>query len=137
MVALITVEDLWFVTTCQCHLEGIETELRVKAVRELPAEHVSGVQIYDRHQVEESLQERDGGDICRLKLVCCPDLLEFHQTGESLGWLAWHGGAGFLVNRMSKAMRRMRFRTRSRLIGMPSLARYSTSQRLPLQGFSR
>jgi hypothetical protein len=26
-------------------------------------------------------------------------LLEVHQTGKSLGWLAWHGRSGFLVNR--------------------------------------
>ena len=100
-------EDLWLATTCQCKLQGIETELRVKAVplrgsqglRELPAEHVSGEQIHDRHQVEESFLQRDVGDIGRPDLVRCPDLLEVHQTGESLGWLAWHGGAGFLVDR--------------------------------------
>ena len=34
-------------------------------------------------------------------------------------------------------MRRMRFRTRSRLIEMPTLAKYSTNRRLPLQGSSR
>ena len=70
-----------------------------QGVRELPAEHVSGEQIHDRHQVEESFLQRDVGDICRPELVRCTDLLEVHQTGKSLGWFAWHGGAGFLVNR--------------------------------------
>ena len=92
-------EGLWLATSCQRHLQGIEAELHVKAARELPAEHVSGEQIHDRHQVEESFLQRDGGDIGRPNLVRCLDLLEVHQTGESLGWLAWHGGAGFLVDR--------------------------------------
>ncbi len=36
------------------HLKGIQTEFRVKAVGELPAEHVPGEQIHDRHQLEKS-----------------------------------------------------------------------------------
>lgn len=35
------VEDFWLATTCQRHLQCIEAELRVKAARELSAEHVS------------------------------------------------------------------------------------------------
>ena len=100
MAALIGVEDLWIVTTCQRHLQGIEAELRVKAVGELPAEHVSGEQIHDRHQVEESFLQRDVGDIGRADLVRCPSLREVHQTGKSLGGLAWNGSAGFLVYRL-------------------------------------
>ena len=98
---MIGVEDRWHAIICQCHLQGIETELRVNSVRELPAEHVSGEQIHDRHQVEKSLLQRDVGDMGRPDLAHCPDLLEVHQTVKSLGCLAWHVGAGFLVNRMS------------------------------------
>lgn len=85
-------KDLWVATTFQCHLQGIETELRVKAVHVLPAELVSGEQIHDRPQVKESFPQQDDNDIGRPALVRCPDLLEVHKTGESL---AWHG-AGFL-----------------------------------------
>ncbi|WP_255440008.1 hypothetical protein [Synechococcus sp. PROS-9-1] len=38
-------EDLWLAACLQRHLQGIDAELRVKAVRELPAEHVPGEQI--------------------------------------------------------------------------------------------
>ena len=72
-------EDRWLATSCQCHLQGCETELRVKAVRELPAEHVSGEQIHDRHQVEKSLLQRSSRP----------------ALSASLGCLAWHVGAGF------------------------------------------
>ena len=69
-------EDLWLAITCQRHLQGIDTELRVKAVGELPAEHVSGEQFHDRQQVQESLLQRDVGDIGRPDLIRCRDLLE-------------------------------------------------------------
>ena len=46
-------------------LQSLETELRVKAVGELPAEHVPGQQIHDHHQVEESLLQRVVGDVSR------------------------------------------------------------------------
>ena len=93
------VEDLWFAIPCQRHLQGIETELRVKAARELPAEHVSGEQIHDRHQIEESLLQRDIGDIGSPDLIHSRDLLEVHQTGKSLGWISWDCGSGLLVDR--------------------------------------
>jgi hypothetical protein len=42
---------------------GLKTELLVKAVGELPAEDIPGVEIHDRHQVEESLLQWDVGDV--------------------------------------------------------------------------
>ena len=92
-------EDLWLATTCQRHLQDIEAELRVKAVAELLAEHVSGEQIHDRHQVEESFLKREIGDVRWPNLIHFLDLLEVHQSGKSLEWLAWPDGAGFLVRR--------------------------------------
>lgn len=98
-------EDHCLATTCQCHLQGIEAELRVKAeplrgspgLRKLQAEHVSEAQIHDLRQVEEYFLQRDGGDLCRPDLVRCPNMLEIHQIGKSLGW---HGGAEGLTIRM-------------------------------------
>ena len=92
-------EDLRHPATAEDHLQSLQATLRVKAVGQLPAENVSGEQIHDCHQVEESSLQRDIGDIGRPDLVRCPDLLEVHQSGKSLGWLAWHGRAGFLVDR--------------------------------------
>lgn len=92
-------EDLWPATTYQSHLQSIGTELRVWAVRELPDEHVSEEQIHDHHQLEESFLRRDVSDISGSDLVRCLDLLEVHQTGKSLGWLAWHRGGWFLADR--------------------------------------
>jgi hypothetical protein len=48
------VEDLGPAATFQRHLKGIQTELRVKTVGELPAEDGPGEEIHDRHQVEKS-----------------------------------------------------------------------------------
>ena len=90
-------EDLWFAIPCQRHLQGIGTELLVKAVRGLPAEDISGEQINDRHQVEESLLQRDVGDIGGLDLIHCRDRADIHKAGETarmdlLG--LWFGASG-------------------------------------------
>jgi hypothetical protein len=42
LAPLIRVEDLWLTATSQRHFQGVQTEFRVKAVGELPAEHVPG-----------------------------------------------------------------------------------------------
>ena len=99
LAALIGVEDLGPAATFQRHLKGIQTEFRVKAVGELPAEHVPGEQIHDRHKVEEPLLQRDVGDVCGPHLVDCGDLFEIHQAGKALCWLSWNGGARFTVDR--------------------------------------
>ncbi len=70
-------EDLWLAATFQRHLQGIQTELRVKAVGELPAVgeaisvglHVPGEKIHNRHHVEETFPHRDVGDIGRPDLI--------------------------------------------------------------------
>ena len=99
LTALVGVEDLWPAATFKCHLQGIETELRVKAVGELPAKDIPGVEIHDRHQVEESLLQWDVGDIGGPGLIHRRDLAEIHQAGKAFGWIAWNRGAGFLVDR--------------------------------------
>jgi len=101
LATLVGVEDLWPAATSQRHLQSIETELRVKAVGELPAENVSGEQIHDRHQVEEPFLQRDVGDVCGPDLIHSRDQPEIHQTGISLRWLTRHRGAGLLVDRPS------------------------------------
>jgi hypothetical protein len=93
------VEDLWLAITCQRHLQGIETELRVKAVGELPAEHVSAEQIHDRHQVEKSLLQRDVGDVGRPDLIHSRDQPEVHQTGKPFRRVSWNRGSWLLIDR--------------------------------------
>ena len=92
-------EDFGPGATFQCHFQGIKTELRVKAVRLLPAEDIPGVEIHDRHQVEESLLQRDVGDVCGPDLIHRRDTAEIHQAGKAFGRIAWNRGAGFPVDR--------------------------------------
>lgn len=99
-------EDLWPAATFQRNLQGVQSELRVKAVplrgsqglRELPAEHVPGEEIHDRHQVEESLLQRDVGDVSRPDLVNRRDRADIHQARKALGWIPLNRGAWLLVD---------------------------------------
>ena len=54
--------------TCQRHLQTVETGLLDESVGELPAEYVSGEQIYCRNQVDKSLVQPDVGDVGGLDL---------------------------------------------------------------------
>ncbi len=92
-------EDLWLTITFQRHLQGIQAELRVKAVRELPAEDVPGEQVDDRDQVEEAFLQRDVGDVGGPDLIHPDDLLEIHQAGKPFRRLTGNRGAGLLVDR--------------------------------------
>ena len=56
-------EDFRTADIFQGHLQGIETEIRVKAVGEIPADDIPEVVIHDRHQVEEYLLQRDVRDV--------------------------------------------------------------------------
>jgi hypothetical protein len=93
------VEDLWTEATFQWHLQGIDTVLLVNAVREVSTENVPGIQIHDRHQVEESLlqgdQSVDGGPYLKHRL----DLAVIYQTRKPLAWIASDFGTGFLLDR--------------------------------------
>ena len=93
-------DQLILIFLCQCHLQGIETELRV-AVGFSEGLDISGEQIHDRHQVEESLLQRDGGDIGGPDLIHSRDRADIHKAGKPLGWISWDCGSGLLVNRMS------------------------------------
>ncbi len=85
--------------TAEGHLQSLQTELRVEAVRQLPAEHMPGVEIHDRRQVKESLLQRDVGDVGGPGLIHSRVHPEIDQAGKSHGWIAWDRGAGFLVDR--------------------------------------
>ena len=58
-------EDLGLAATGQGHLQGLQAELLVKAVRKLQTVHVPGEQIHNHRQVQEALPQLDVGDICR------------------------------------------------------------------------
>lgn len=74
-------------------------EVRFKAVRELPAETVPGEQIHDCHQGEESLLQRDVGDVGGPNLMHSSDCADIHQAGKALGRIPFNRGAGLLVDR--------------------------------------
>ena len=57
-----------------------------------------GVEIHDRHQVEEAFLQGDVGDVGRPDLVHDRDLLEVHQTGKWFRWFAGDRGARLLVD---------------------------------------
>ena len=92
-------EDLRPAATTEGHLQGPQAELRVKAVGEFPAQYMLGMEIHDRHQVQVSLLQWDGGDVGGPHLIHRRDLPEVHQAGKSNGWIACNRGSGFLVNR--------------------------------------
>lgn len=99
-------EDPWFAATAEGHLQSLQAKLRVKAARQLPAENMPGVEIHDRHQVQESFLQWDGGDVSGPHvsgphLIHRRDRFEIHQAGIPLGRITGNRGAGFLVNRMS------------------------------------
>jgi hypothetical protein len=62
LTTLVGVEDLWLAAPFQRHLQSLQTDLRVKAVGQLPAEHIPEKEIHDRHQVEKAFLQRDAGD---------------------------------------------------------------------------
>ena len=94
-------EDLWLTTTLQRHSESLEIELRVKAVGELPAEHVPGEQIHDRHQVEEPFLRGDVSDVGGPHQIRSRDCAAIDEAGKALRWLTGSRGAWLLVNRSS------------------------------------
>jgi hypothetical protein len=96
---LIGVEDLRSVPPTKGRLQGIQADLRVKAVEEFPAEHPPWLQIHNRDQVKEAFREWDGGDIDCLYLIHSSIQAEIRQTGKALRWIARELGAGFLIDR--------------------------------------
>ncbi len=77
-------EDLRPTSTAEGHLEDLQTEFRVKAVGELPAEHMPGMEIRDRHHVEKAFLQRDVGDISCPHLIHRCDPPEINSAGKSL-----------------------------------------------------
>ena len=92
-------EDLWLTATSQGHFQSLQAELRVKAFGEIPAEHVPGEEIRDRHQVEEAFLQRDVGDVGGPDLIHCCDRAGIHQARKALGWGTRNRGARFRVDR--------------------------------------
>ncbi len=96
---MVGVEDLRPAATAEGHLQSLQAKLCVKAVGELPPEHMPGVEIHDRHQIEEAFLQRDVGDVGGPHLIHRRDLPVTLQAGKPLGWIAWKRGAWFLVDR--------------------------------------
>ena len=91
--------DLWPIATRQGHLQRLHVELRIRAVGKLPAENVSGEEVNDRHQIQESFAQLDVGDLRRPNLINGCDLIEFDQAGIPLRRTAWNGRPWFLLDR--------------------------------------
>ena len=53
LIALVGMEDLRPAAAAEGYLQGLHTEHCFKVVGELPSEHMSGVEIHVRYQVEE------------------------------------------------------------------------------------
>jgi len=70
------VEDLRPAATAEGHLQSFQAKLCVKAVGELPAEYMPGVEIYDRHQIQEAFLQWDVGDVGGPRLIHRFDLPE-------------------------------------------------------------
>ena len=108
-------DDFWLALTCQRHLQILQAGLRGKAVplrgsqglQELSAVgeafsegvQVPGEEIHDCHQVQGPFPQGDVGDSSGPHLIHPGDLLDVHQAGKPLRWLAVHGGPWFLVDR--------------------------------------
>jgi len=92
-------EDLRPAATAEAHFQSFQAKLCVKAVGELPAEYMPGVEIHDRHQVQEAFLQWDVGDVGGPHLINRRNLPDIHQAGKPLGRISGHGGAGFLVDR--------------------------------------
>jgi hypothetical protein len=73
----------------------------MKAVRELAAERVSGEQIKDDYQVEDSLLSRYVGNVGRPRLIHCCDQNEVHQARIAVRQLARDCGAGLTDGQIS------------------------------------
>jgi hypothetical protein len=82
----------------ESHIQRLQAELRVKAVGLLPAKHSPDQQIHDDLQVEEAFLQRDVGNVDGPHLINRHDLLEIHQGGKPLVWIAWDRGKGFVVS---------------------------------------
>jgi hypothetical protein len=107
LISLVGMEDLGFKAAGQGHLKDLQAELRIKTVPMLPAlgaafsqgVHVPGGQIDNRHQVQESLPQRDMGNLCRPDLIWSRDGYEINQTGKALCRFPRHRVARYLVDR--------------------------------------
>ena len=78
LAPLVRVENLWLTAAAEGHLQGIQAELRVKAVRELPAV-AEGFSVGVHGPGEE--------------------IHDCHQAWKTRRWITWHRGAGLLVDR--------------------------------------
>ncbi len=81
---MVGVEDLRSPDTAEGHLQSLQAKLRVKAVGQLPAENMPGVEINDRHQVQEAFLQWDVGDVSGPYLINRCDIPEIHQAGITL-----------------------------------------------------
>jgi hypothetical protein len=92
-------EDLGLTSTRKGHLQRFQAKLCVKAVGELPAEHMPRTKIHDSHQIKKALLEWDISDIGSPYLIHCCDRPDIHQTGKAFGRITWNRGARLLVDR--------------------------------------
>ena len=77
-------QDLRPAGTADGHCQSLQAELRVRAVGELPAENIPGVEIHNHNQVQEAFLQWDVAHVSRLHLIYYGDLAEIHQVGETV-----------------------------------------------------
>ena len=105
-------------------LQSIDAEFSLQGVGQSPGHQVPAVQVHDGHQVEESPDHVQVGDVGRPHLVGLGDLVLFQQIGVD-----GYSGAGRLVREPRQIacnpMIRINRCTRFRPMCLPSLRRYS------------
>jgi hypothetical protein len=66
------------------HLQSLQAKLCVKAVGQLSAENMPGVEIHDRHQVQEAFLQWYVDDVSPPHVINRLDITEIHQAGITL-----------------------------------------------------
>jgi hypothetical protein len=99
LAPLIGVEYLWGALAPQDLSNRFDEELRRHGVADSPREHLAAGEVYDRHQVRETLGHGQVGDVGRQELVGALDLHIAQQVRIDLVLLSWDRGSLISVDR--------------------------------------
>ena len=91
-------EDFWLASAFQRNLLSLQSELCVESIVEVPAEHLPGEHVHDRHEEKKGFLQQDLGDVRGPHLIHIRELAEIHHAWETFGRIPWNRGAGFLVD---------------------------------------
>ena len=95
MAPFVGVDDLRPPATAARALQNLQAERLVKAILRILAEHIPGVEIHARHQIEKALLHREVGGIGFPDQIHRRNLPEIHQLWKLYRRIAWNLGEGF------------------------------------------